>query len=447
MSTLNATVLALQYGLPLYSYAKLALPFVDANAVNLLVHSTEIATPQSTIVVLPNVDTLYSTALYDLSQNDLRVTIPNIGPDRYWSFAFYDPFGNDFATLSSIHNHSGREYLLRYVEDGTWGFQPSISGDDSIKYQGYVNSPTIDGTILGRILVKGNNSDVTEVQSFINASSAFSIPRKSSIPASLTKRNLEPYSTEDTALAILKLLANFFDTNPPFNISAAGVTEIKNDIFNAGIYGGSYHQPPGLNLSVAYNLAISALQTSVATVFEPFNNGWYHSVPQGLFGNNYIDRAATAANAYLELTDDQVLYAMTENQQMQLGSDDSYLYTFSAKPPLANDGFWSLTLYNADGYLVGNALNKYAVGDRSNITYPDGTVVYGGNPARSDGSFQVLIQGADVEPPKNWTNNWLPCPSNTIFSTTLRLYAPLAALSDGTYQYPVITKGQAISHK
>ena len=80
-----------QYGLPLYSYAKLALPFVEGNAVNLLVHSTEFATPQSTIVVLPNVDTLYSTALYDLSQNDLQVTIPDIGPDRYWSFAFYDP--------------------------------------------------------------------------------------------------------------------------------------------------------------------------------------------------------------------------------------------------------------------------------------------------------------------------------------------------------------------
>lgn len=59
--------------------------------VNQLVHTTQFATPQSTIVVLPNVDTLYSTALYDLSQNDLRVIVPEIGPDRYWSFAFYDP--------------------------------------------------------------------------------------------------------------------------------------------------------------------------------------------------------------------------------------------------------------------------------------------------------------------------------------------------------------------
>ncbi|KAN0095632.1 DUF1214 domain containing protein [Hyaloscypha variabilis] len=446
MSALNATVFVLQYGLPLYSYAKLALPFVDGPAI--LVHSTEFATPQSTIVVLPNVDTLYSTALYDLSQNDLRVTIPDIGPDRYWSFAFYDPFGNNFATISSIHNDPGGEYLLQYVEGGAWGFQPLVSGDGSSEYQGYVNSPTIDGTILGRILVKNDIQDVTHVQSYINASNALSIPRKSSTSASLTARNLEPYSTEATPLAILNLLANFFDTNPPFNISAAAVEDLNTAILDAGIYGGSYHQPPDLDLLEAYDLAVSALQDSVSTIFKPFNNGWHHSVPQGLFSDNYIDRAATAATAYLELTSDQVLYAMTENQQMQLSSNESYLYNFSGRPPLANDGFWSLTLYNADGYLVQNALNKYSVGDRSNITFPDGTLVYGNDSARGDGVFQVLFQAASVEPPKNWTNNWLPCPSDSIFSTTLRLYAPLAALSDGTYQYPIITKGPAtISHK
>jgi hypothetical protein len=267
-----------------------------------------------------------------------------------------------------------------------------------------VNSPTIDGIILGRILVKNNNTDLIDVQSSINASNTVPIPRKSSIPASLTKRNLEPYNTEHTALALLKLLAKFFDANPPFNISPAGVRDVNTAISNAGIYGGSYHQPLGLNLTVAYDLAISTLQSSVATVFEPSNNGWHHSVPQGLFGYNYIDRAVTADGAYLELIDDQVLYAMTENQQMQLSSDKSYLYIFSGRPPVANDGFWSLTLYNADRYLVENPLNKYEVGDRSNITYPDGTLVYENNSATSDGFFQVLVQGANVEPPKNWTN-------------------------------------------
>jgi len=289
------------------------------------------------------------------------------------------------------------------VDDGTWGFQPIVSGDDSSDYEGYVNSPTIDGTALGRILVKNNSTDVNDVQSFINASVAFPVIRKSSIPASLTRRNLQPYNTEDIPLAILKLLATFSDANPPFNISATEAAYINSTLCNAGVYGGSYHQPPALNLTSAYDLALTTLQNSITTIFKPFNNGWQHSVPQALFGSNFIDRATTAQKAYLELTPDQVLYAMTEDQQMQLGSNESYLYTFSGRPPVANDGFWSLTLYDADGYLVENSLERYAVGDRSDITFPDGSSVYGDDSAR-DGVFQILVQAASVEPPRNWTN-------------------------------------------
>jgi Protein of unknown function (DUF1214) len=252
--------------------------------------------------------------------------------------------------------------------------------------------------------VKNNDTDLTDVQSYINESKASLIQRDSSFPASLTRRNLEPYSTEETAEATLSLLANFFNANPPFNISDAAVKDISTAIFNAGIYEGSYHPPPGLNLTMAYDLAISSLQSSLATVSQPFNNGWLHSNPQGLFGDKYVGRAITAKNAYLELTSDQVLYASTENQQMQLRSNESYLYTFAGRPHIAADGFWSLTLYNADGYLVENALNKHEVGDRSNITFPDGTLVYGDNSTTKDGIFQILVQGAEVEPPKNWTN-------------------------------------------
>ena len=40
-------------------------------------------------VVRPNVDTLYLSAILDLSQRDLIVDIPLI-KDRYWLFPFYD---------------------------------------------------------------------------------------------------------------------------------------------------------------------------------------------------------------------------------------------------------------------------------------------------------------------------------------------------------------------
>jgi hypothetical protein len=79
--------------LPLYAYAKLATSFVSVSdtAVNVLFPATTLATPTETAVVLPNVDTLYSTAVLDLSENDIVVTVPQVDANRYWNFAFYDP--------------------------------------------------------------------------------------------------------------------------------------------------------------------------------------------------------------------------------------------------------------------------------------------------------------------------------------------------------------------
>jgi len=69
-----------QYGLPLYGYAKLATSFVSLSdtKVNFLLLATTLATPTETAVVLPNVDTLYSTAVLDLSENNIVVTVPQV---------------------------------------------------------------------------------------------------------------------------------------------------------------------------------------------------------------------------------------------------------------------------------------------------------------------------------------------------------------------------------
>jgi len=58
--------------------------------INQFFHSNQLATPTEPTVVLPNADTLYSTSVFDLSQDEVKVTIPEIDQDRYWSFAFYD---------------------------------------------------------------------------------------------------------------------------------------------------------------------------------------------------------------------------------------------------------------------------------------------------------------------------------------------------------------------
>lgn len=53
--------------------------------------NTQLANPSETAVVAPNVDTLYGTAIFDLSVGDLVITVPNVDPGRYWSVSLFDP--------------------------------------------------------------------------------------------------------------------------------------------------------------------------------------------------------------------------------------------------------------------------------------------------------------------------------------------------------------------
>jgi hypothetical protein len=91
-------------------------------------------------------------------------------------------------------------------------------------------------------------------------------------------------------------------------------------------------------------------------------------------------------------------------------------------------------------------MNVSSLGDRSNITYASGVAVYGTDrDAEQDEAFQLLIQPADVSPPANWTGNWLPGPSGGGNMTSLlRFFDAADELLNGTYQYLVVAKQQAL---
>jgi len=80
------------------------------------------------------------------------------------------------------------------------------------------------------------------------------------------------------------------------------------------------------------------------------------------------------------------------------------------------DGFWSVTIYNADGYLEKNALNAYAL---NNIT------------AKRDAAGATTVQfgGCDGK-----IENCLPTPAG--WNYTVRLYRPRAEILNGTWKFP-----------
>lgn len=180
----------------------------------------------------------------------------------------------------------------------------------------------------------------------------------------------------------------------------------------AGLSDGQYSPPQDVNYTLANQIVLQGLAHS-HDFLEPYNNEWVDYVPEysGNFHNQYSIRSLIAFNAYLQLVQYEALYPEWSGEGsggLYLAADESYIMTFpSGKPEVR--GFWSLTAYNSTSYLIPNSRNVYSLGDRSNLTYPDKTLIYANN-SRND-PFSIIIQPADLPPTSNWTSNWLPAPA------------------------------------
>ncbi|MBX7107857.1 MAG: DUF1214 domain-containing protein [Chitinophagales bacterium] len=99
---------------------------------------------------------------------------------------------------------------------------------------------------------------------------------------------------------------------------------------------------------------------------------------------------------------------------------------FEKGQPLPVNAFWSLTMYGPHELLVDNPINRYSIGDRSNLKY------------NADGSLVIYIQNEN--PSDDKVSNWLPAP-NGAFSVTMRLYWPKEEFLNGTWKMPAIKVG------
>lgn len=433
----------IQYTYPLYIFGNFAGAVLKNVGINQIFHQRTLAAIGSSAVIKPNVDTVYSRAVLDLSTHDVALTIPEI-TDRYWVYPIYDSFGNTIATIGVVNNDTAGTYLIRRADDvnAKPGFyndsslvQSSIDNLlDSTRYKGIVNLPTTYGTILIRFLVLQNTtSDLDIIQGYQNATSLVEVSRKTSRalspPNNASLSSLAPNGSLlgiDTPAKLLDFASRFVLYNQPELQSER--QRVAGILGQAGIYDGRYSAPAGVDLNQAAQIANSSITADVTnpTNIRKQSNDWQVSTEayQGNFGQNYAGRASVAIAGYQQLPAQQVLYPGYRStgftSRFSLAPNKSLLWTFSSKPPVQKQdfGFWSITAYGDDQYLIPNAIGRSSISDRSwNLTYQSSKqTVYGPNSnATRDGPFQVLLQPADNPPPANWTSNWLPVASNFSF--------------------------------
>lgn len=439
---------------------------------NFLFPQRELQNANNKYVVRPNADTLYGFMVIDISEKDLEVTVPDFG-DRFGVVPFYDLYGNNFANIGSVANSTHGTFKVCYDQENI-GVSAEVGDGD---YDGRVGMPTPYGLVLARIVTDNSTEDLDAVHSLQDQIKVKAVERSG--PAIAPRLNTTMFKNpfyiagHGTSMeeAVLRLTAALAPYNEPE--VAADREWVAQKLKHAGIENGKWIQPLGTNLtatSAAANQSATALLetpgylenlSSNWTAFDPRIIGDYHSY--------YQARYLITAWAYLAMTSHQAVYPTYPGpngigDDFSIGADQAYLFQFSRRPVLKEQGFWSLTVYGPDQFFIPNELNRYSLGDRSNLTFPDGTLVYAdGNGSSTDGPFEILLQPADVTPPDNWTSNWLPAPvgggplsftskfAGALLETTIlthclvRWYGAEDEMTEGgSYEYPKVSVIDAI---
>ncbi|KAJ7270327.1 hypothetical protein C8J57DRAFT_1605284 [Mycena rebaudengoi] len=380
----NATAFALVYGFSLTQYVIFANSIANkSNGVwttNSILHEKTLANASYHTIVLPNVDTLQ---MYQLWQQ------------------FLQPWDSYKHT-----NSSAGGYLITP--------RPARPGCDmtpSGKYAGTIYMPTVYGAALLRIQVN-SPADTTHVVNCIQPNfTVVGVRRRFDPIGPRLSRDLLNSGFGDGAglpLHTLELTARIAPFNPPE--VERDVSKVTAILKTAGLEWGSYSQPPGVDLAVAFSLAKDEVQKVQTRDFENFGNGWtiLSAKFSGDFLYRYAARAFVAAKGYMQLRPTQALYPVYNITETLLSSQ-TYRVQFFGKP--AVDGFWSLTMYDQHGYLVPNELNRFSLNNRDNMTstYPNGGLVRD-TALDSKAQFYMLLQSTLYSIAPEWESNWLPSP-------------------------------------
>ncbi|MBN9623152.1 MAG: DUF1214 domain-containing protein, partial [Actinobacteria bacterium] len=147
----------------------------------------------------------------------------------------------------------------------------------------------------------------------------------------------------------------------------------------------------------------------------------------GVYGNGYLKRALVAEMGLGANPPEDAVYPLllADADGKPIDGDNDYVVHFEpdALPPVA--AFWSITMYDAEGFQVANELDRFAIGDRDPLAYND------------DGSLDIYVQRENPGPERE--SNWLPAgpgPSGI----TMRLYAPARPVLSGTWAPPPVRR-------
>lgn len=371
-------------------------------------------------VVRPNVDTLYSLAFLDLSAEPVVIHVPNTD-GRYYVMQMMDANTNVFAAPGKRTTGTGAHDFV--IIGPRW--RKAISLGMAMTA---IHSPTNTVWIINRIQLAGDKDAeaVNALQKQFATARLSEWPRGGAPAAPMPERERgekpPDVVTAMDAPSYFNKLAILLADNPP---PAADGPLLKRFATIGLVPRKAFTPSPDLALTLnkAKDRALEMIKAKVPTLGEDVNGWRILTKGIGTYGTDYMQRAAIAMFGLgANLPEDAVYPSANAGASGEplVGSKPYVLHFNKNELPPVN-AFWSLTMYDRDGFFVENPLQRYAARNSLLKTNPDGSV-------------DIYLQ-AD-SPGKDREANWLPAPRDAPFTLLLRMYWPGQPVLDGSYRPP-----------
>ncbi len=399
--------------------------------VNQLGHFREFPDDKFTAVVKPNVDTYYSNAWYDLKAEPVVLTVP--ASDRYYLLPHYDAYSNVFFVPGPRTTGTGAHTFL--LTGPFWNGEVPEG-------MAQVKAPTNTLWMIGRTQVNSAKDGATVVAGFQDGMQIDLLSKygqEYEAPLGIVSEDYKKIVPVDDTRALsieeyLGKLTQLMADNPPAKADAPLIKEIE----SIGIIAGKEFSTKGMSPELIKKLnAIPEMahqnwidkSTGKKDTGVPNINNWMFARDvMGFYGTNYEHRTFIAfIGLGANLVADAVYPSTSRDSEGNpIDGKSKYVIHFDKGQTPPVNAFWSLTAYNSKDFLITNPINRFALGDRDNLTY------------NKDGSLDIYIQNSDPKGDK--TSNWLPSTQEGLTNLTLRLYWPKESALDGTWVVHAVMK-------
>jgi hypothetical protein len=376
-------------------------------------------------VVRPNFDTLYSIAWLDMTEEPMIVSTADTN-GRYYLLPMLDMWSDVFA--SPGWRTSGTTAKNFLVAPQSWNGKLPANTERIVASTPYT-------WVVGRTKTDGP-ADYPSVHKIQDGFVVTPLSQWGSKPATITSKihsdwdmktpPLEQVNKMDAA-TYFAYASELMKLHPPHVTDWSIVCRMNRIGIEPGTSFDASKLDPKIKQAIERGTT-DELKSMVALLpsLGREANGWrMNTDTMGVYGDYYLKRAIVSMVGLGANQPEDAIYPMnfTDADGKPVDGNNNYVLHFSKEelPPV--EAFWSITMYDKDGFQAGNSLNRFAISSWMPLKF------------NSDGSLDIYLQNG--KPGSDKEANWLPAPKG-VLGITMRLYAPKLPALTGAWNPPAI---------